>query len=273
IATSELQAYWYAGLQQVALAFFMAGDRGYAVELLRKAADLKRQFDPAFWMEDEGFYALGLDADKRQIRSLASNAGHLLATGIVPQEKGRRVARRLMEPDLFSGWGIRTLSSDHPAYNPFSYHLGSVWPVENGTFALGFGRYGCVAELHRLTEGIFASTDLFVENRLPEAIGGLPRDAAHPHPGIYPQANEPQGWSASMIVLLVQSLLGMRPMAPLGLLLVDPHLPPWLPDLRLTGVRVGTSLLDLEFRRTNSGKTRYWVTRQVGRVRAPTAAA
>ncbi len=267
IATSELQAYWYAGLQQVALAFFMAGDRGYAVELLRKAADLKRRFDPAFWMEDEGFYALGLDADKRQIRSLASNAGHLLATGIVPQDKGRRVAQRLMEPDLFSGWGIRTLSSDHPAYNPFSYHLGSVWPVENGTFALGFGRYGCVAELHRLTEGIFASTDLFVENRLPEAIGGLPRDAAHPHPGIYPQANEPQGWSASMIVLLIQSLLGIRPVAPLGLLLVDPHLPPWLPDLRLTGVHVGHSILDLAFQRTKSGKTRYEVTRQAGRVR------
>ncbi len=151
IATSELQAYWYAGLQQAAFAFFVAGDRAYALELLRKARALARRFDQAFWMADEGFYALALDQDKQQVRSLASNTGHLLASGIVPIAKGRRAARRLMEPDLFSGWGIRTLSSQHPAYNPFSYHLGSVWPVENGTFALGFGRYGCIGELHRLT--------------------------------------------------------------------------------------------------------------------------
>ncbi len=172
IATSELQAYWYAGLEWAAPAFFVVGDRAYALDLLRKARALKRRFNHAFWMEEEGFYALGLGPQKEQIRSIASNAGHLLATGIVPAEKGRRVVQRLMEPDLFSGWGIRTLSSEHPAYNPFSYHLGSVWPVENGTFALGFGRYGCVAQLHRLAEGLFASTDLFVGNRLPEAVGG-----------------------------------------------------------------------------------------------------
>ena len=124
IATSELQAYWYAGLEQAAFAFLVAGDVGYALELLAKARALKRRFDRTFWMEEEGFYALGLGPDKRPLRSIASNTGHLLATGIVPQEKASRVAYRLMEPDLFSGWGIRTLSSAHPAYNPFSYHLG-----------------------------------------------------------------------------------------------------------------------------------------------------
>lgn len=267
IATSELQAYWYAGLQQAAVAFFVAGHRSYALELLRKALALKRRFDRAFWMEDLGFYALALGPDKRQVRSIASNAGHLLAAGIVPQEKGRAVARRLMEADLFSGWGIRTLSSRHPAYNPFSYHLGTVWPVENGTFAFGFARYGCWHELHRLTDGIFAATNLFVENRLPEALGGVARDDMHPHPGIYPQSNEPQGWSASMIVLLVQSLLGMRAVAPVRLLVVDPHLPPWLPDLRLEGVRVGRGRVDLEFRRTKSGETRYRVIGREGGVR------
>lgn len=236
IATSELQAYWYAGLELVAPAFFLAGDRAYALELLKKSRDLKRRFDRAFWMEAEGFYALGLDPDKRQIRSIASNAGHLLATGIVPREKGQLVAQRMMQPDLFSGWGVRTDASDHPAYNPFSYHLGSVWPVENGTFALGFGRYGCWDERHHLAEGLFAATDLFVGNRLPEAIGGLPRDARHPHPGIYPESNAPQGWSDSTVVILVQALLGLRPVAPLGLLVVDPHRPPWPPDLRLEGV-------------------------------------
>jgi glycogen debranching enzyme len=267
IASSELQAYWYAGLEQVALAFFAAGDRAYAVDLLRQARSLKRRFDKAFWMEDEGFYALALGPDKRPVRSIASNAGHLLATGIVPVDKGKRVAQRLMQPDLFSGWGIRTLSSDHVAYNPFSYHLGSVWPVENGTIAFGFARYSCWPELHRLAEGLFAATGLFAGSQLPEAFGGLPRDVQHPHPGIYPASNAPQGWSASMIITLIQAMLGLRPAAQLGLLLIDPWLPPWLPELRLEAVRVGQTVLDLEFQRKNDGTTTYRVLRREGRVR------
>jgi hypothetical protein len=134
-------------------------------------------------------------------------------------------------------------------------------------YLLGFGRYGCIAEMHQLAEGFFAMTDLFVDNRLPEAVGGMPRDQQHPHPGIYPKSNEPQGWSASAVVLVVQSLLGMRPVAPLGLLLIDPYLPEWLPDLRLEGVRVGESRLDLEFQRKQDGKTEYRVLNREGRVR------
>lgn len=267
IATSEVQAYWYSALQQAAFVFLAVGDIGYARKLLRQADDLKRRFDRAFWMDDLGFYAMALGPDKRQIRSIGSNAGHLLTAGIVPPEKGRRVARRLMEPDMFSGWGVRTLSSDHPSYNPFSYHLGSVWPVENGAFALGFARYGCWDELHRLAEGMFASTELFVEHRLPEVIGGIARDALHPHPGLYPSSNEPQGWSDSAIVMLIQSLLGMLPVAPVGLLLVDPHLPRWLPDLRLESIRVGRGRLDLRTWRARQGGTHYRVTRREGPIR------
>lgn len=267
IATSELQAYWYSGLRQVAIAFAAAGDRAYAIELLRKARDLKQRFNRAFWMEDEEFYALALGPDRQQVRSIASNAGHLLATGIVPQERAGLVARRLLAPDLFSGWGVRSLSAEHPAYNPFSYHLGSVWPVESGTFALGFGRYGLVGELHRLAEGLFAATDLFVSNRLPEALGGFARDRDHPHPGVYPKANDPQGWSSSALVLVVQALLGLRPVAPLNLLVVDPHLPPWLPGLRLEGVQVGNGVVDLEARRRRDGTTSYRITGGDGRVR------
>lgn len=264
IATCEIQAYWYAGLRQTALAFLIAGDWRYALDLWRQAEDLRRRFDRTFWMEEEGFYALALDPEKRKVRSIASNTGQLLATGIVPAEKGRRVARRMMQPDLFSGWGVRTLSSDHVAYNPFSYHLGSVWPAENGTFVFGFARYGCWQEAHRLAEGLFSLTDLFVENRLPEDVGGFPRDELHPHPGIYPAANEPQAWSDGMIVMTIQALLGMRPFAPLNLLLLDPHLPSWLPDLRVEGLRVGQALVDLEFRRRRSGTTTYRVTRREG---------
>jgi glycogen debranching enzyme len=267
IATSELQAYWYAGLGQAAVCFLACGDVGAAADLRRRAQALKRRFNEAFWMEDEGFYVMALGPDKRPLRSISSNTGHLLAAGIVPRERAARVARRLMEPDLFSGWGIRTLSSDHPAYNPFSYHRGSLWPVENGTFAFGLARYGCWEELHRLAEGIFAASDLFVSNRLPEVMGGVPRDEHHPHPGIYPESHEPQAWSASMIIMVIQALLGIYPLAPVGVLLVDPHLPAWLPDLRLDGLRVGPSRLDLAFRRGRDGRTRYRVVRREGPVR------
>jgi glycogen debranching enzyme len=267
IATSELQAYWYAGLQQSALAFAATGDVGFSAELYSRARDLRRRFNEAFWMEDLGMYALGLGPDKRQIRSIGSNDGHLLASGIVPAARGRHVAARLMEPDLFSGWGIRTLSADHDAYDPFSYHRGSVWPVEQGTTAFGLARYGCWDELHRLAEGVFASTDLFVENRLPEVIGGIARDEEHPHPGIYPDSCEPQAWSASAIVMIVQALLGMIAVAPFRLLVVDPHLPPWLPDLAVEGIRVGRAQVDLEFRRGRDGQTTYRVTGRSGPIR------
>ncbi|MGH2417585.1 MAG: amylo-alpha-1,6-glucosidase, partial [Candidatus Limnocylindria bacterium] len=267
IATSELQAYWFAGLQQAALAFAATGDVGMAARLNAQAARLKHRFNEAFWMGDLGAYALGLGPDKRQIRSVGSNDGHLLASGIVPPERGRQVAARLMRPDLFSGWGIRTLSSAHTAFNPFSYHRGSVWPVEQGTIAFGLARYGCWDELDRLAAGFFDSAALFVEHRLPEVIGGVQRDAEHPHPGIYPDSCEPQGWSASAVVMVVQALLAMVAVAPLGILVVDPHLPPWLPDLRLEGIRVGGSRLDLAFERRSNGRTSYRVTRRSGRVR------
>jgi glycogen debranching enzyme len=267
IAASEIQGYWYAGLQQAALTFAAFGDVGYARELLARAVELRRRFNRTFWMPDLGAYAMGLGPDGQQIRTIGSNDGHLLASGIVPARRGRRLATRLMQPDMFSGWGIRTLSADHPAFNPFSYHRGSVWPVEQATIGFGFGRYGCWGQLDRLGTAVFESTDLFIENRLPEVISGIQRDADHPHPGIYPHSCEPQGWSASAIVMLVQALLGAVAFAPARLLVVDPHLPAWLPDLRLEGIRVGDARLDIEFRRTRSGATTWKVLDRDGRVR------
>jgi glycogen debranching enzyme len=267
IATVELQAYTYAALQQAALAFaFAGGDRAFALELLARARTLKRRINERFWMDDRGFYAMALGPDKSPVTSISSNPAHLLAAGVVPRSRARLVARRLLEPDMFSGWGMRTLSSAHPAYDPFSYHRGSVWPVENGTAALGFARYGLWDELHTLCEGLFALSDVFVEGRLPESVGGLPRDASHPHPGIYPASCVPQSWSASMVVLLVQSLVGMLPLAPLRMVVVDPHLPTWLPELTLRGIAIGDATIDLDMRRTASGATRYrW--RASGKVR------
>ncbi|MBM3219561.1 MAG: hypothetical protein FJZ38_12955 [Candidatus Rokubacteria bacterium] len=133
-------------------------------------------------------------------------------------------ADRLIQPDLFSGWGIRTLSAEHPAYNPYSYHRGSVWPVEHGTFALGCMRYGLWDHVALIARAQFEAATLFDFYRLPEVFSGHPRDRAHPFPALYPQANAPQAWSASAIFCLLQSLLGLYPYAPLRLLIVDPHL-------------------------------------------------
>jgi glycogen debranching enzyme len=254
IAPSELQAYHYAGLRHAALAFAAAGDRAFGAQLVGRAAALRRRFHQAYWMPDRSCYALALDPDKRQVRSVNSNDGHLLAAGIVPPRVAPRVARRLLAPDMFSGWGIRTLSSDNPAYNPFSYHRGSVWPVEAGTIGLGLARYGRVDELHRLAEATFAAASLFEGHRLPEVISGLPRDESHPHPGVYPQACSPQAWSASAIIALIQALLVLRPAAPLRTILVDPHLPDWLDDLELHGVQVGHATFDLAVQRRRGGR-------------------
>lgn len=264
IATSELQAYAYAGLQQAALVFAACGDVGYGAELLRRARRLKRRFDPAFWVPDLGTYAMGLGPRGEQIRSVASNAGHLLAAGLVPTDRGRAVAQRLMEGDMFTGWGIRTLSSAHPAFNPFSYHRGTVWPVEQGTIGFGFARYGAWPELHRLARGFFDTTELFGEGRLPEVVGGIQRDEEHPHPGVYPDSCEPQGWSSSAVVQMVQALLGMVAVAPAHLLVLDPHLPEWLPDVRLEGLRVGGATVDVSAEHSGRGRTRFHVKQRRG---------
>ena len=139
------------------------------------------------------------------------------------------------------------------ASDPFSYHRGSVWPVGAGTTAIGLARYGRWPELHRLAEATFAAAALFEGHRLPEVISGLPRDETHPHPGVYPNACSPQAWSASAIVALVQALLCLRPAAPLRTIVVDPHLPDWLPDLELYGVQVGGATFDLTVRRHRRG--------------------
>ncbi len=255
IATSELQGYHYAALRHGAFALAAIGERSRAARMIARAARLRRRFHAAYWMPGEHGYAQALGPDGRQVRSVSSNDGHLLATGIVPHRYAPALVRRLFAGDMFSGWGLRTLSADHPAYNPFSYHRGAVWPVDAGTTALGLARYGCVEQLHRLAEATFSAAALFEGHRLPEAISGLPRDAAHPHPGVYPQACSPQGWSASAVIAIVQALLVLRPVAPLNAILVDPHLPDWLPDLELIGVRVGGATFDLAARRNARGRT------------------
>lgn len=259
IATCEEQAFVYQAKFILAEMLYSLGSREEARRLFHEAGALKARFNEAFWMEEEGFYAFGLDAEGRPIRAITSNPGHALATAIVPRERAARVAERLFQPDLFSGWGIRTLSAENPAYNPYSYHRGSVWPVEQGTFALALMRYGLWERLHELARALFEAAALFEHYRLPEVFGGHERSEAQPFPAFYPQANSPQAWSASAVLTIVQALLGLYPYAPLRLLVVDPHLPAWLPELTLRGLRVGPARATIRFFRTSGGASSYRV--------------
>ena len=154
---------------------------------------------------------------------------------------------------MFSGWGIRTLSARHPAYNPFAYHLGTVWPSPNAVTAFGLHRYGFDDHLFQLSAGLFAASQVFDLDRLPEVFGGHVRDARHPHPGLYPGSCAPQAWSAGAIVLLVNTFMGLMPFAPCRALVVDPALPEWLPELTVRNVRVGDARVALCARRTAHG--------------------
>lgn len=251
------------GLAEVLRAF---GRKDEADLLDRNGRELKQRFNDAYWMEDAGFYAMALDPKGRQVRSIGSNALHCLATGIADAALVPRVLERLFQPDLFTGWGIRTLSSEHPAYNPYAYHRGTVWPVEHAPFATGAVRYGRHEETARICRALFEATALFEHRRLPECFAGHPRDAAHPFPAIYPAANVPQAWSASTVTMLLQSLLGLFPDAPEGVLRIEPRLPDWLPEITLSGLRVGSARVDLRFRRGDDGDTTHEVLDQRGKL-------
>lgn len=259
IATVEEQAFHFLALVRTAEACVALGDDGAAEAYLGRARELRDRWHDAYWMPDAGFYAMALDPDKRQVRTIGSNAGHALAAGIVPTHLAPQVAERLMAPDLFSGWGIRTLSDQHPAYNPWAYHLGTVWPVENATFALGFKRYGLDDHVERLVRALLAAAAELPGTRLPELVGGQ-SSAEVAIPIAYPEANCPQAWSASATLQLVQIMLGIYPFAPLRLLaLVRPRLPAGVEEVTLHNLRVGVARVSLRFRRRSDGSASHEV--------------
>ncbi len=259
IATCEEQGISYAAKLNLAEVLWWFDRKDEAKKLYHEAEELKRQFNAAFWMEDAGCFAMALDGKHQQVTSIGSNVVHCVATGIADKELVERTMARLFEPDMFSGWGVRTLSSSHPAYNPYSYHRGSVWPVEHGPFAVGAYRYGCHAYVERICRAQFDVAALFDFRRLPECISGHRRDHDHPFPALYPAANMPQAWSATTTFTLLQAMLGLQPFAPLRMLFVDPQLPPWLPEITLRQLRVGDAIVDLRFFRKESGDSDYTV--------------
>lgn len=266
IATCEEQGFAYLAKLHMSEVLWWLGEKDVARRLFREAGELKKRFNEAFWMEDEGFFALGLDPQKRQIKSITSNPGHCLATAIADESLVPRTALRLIADDLFSGWGVRTLSSEHPAYNPYSYHRGSVWPVEHGTFAMAFARYGYHRVVELIAQGMFEAAALFDFYRLPELFSGHQRDAEHPFPAFYPKACSPQAWSASAVFCMLQAMLGLYPYAPLNMLLVDPFMPEWLPEITLRNLRVGDATVTIRFFRTGGGGGDYEVLDKRGRL-------
>jgi glycogen debranching enzyme len=256
-ALCELQGYTYDAWLRMASAFEHFGQVEEARRLRHKAADLREKFEQLFWCEQSGFYAYALDGNKKRVQTVASNPGHLLWSGIVGRERAARVVKRLMEPDMWSGWGIRTLSAQNPAYNPFSYQNGSVWPHDNGIIAMGFKRYGFAKEAAMIARDISEAASYFVFHRLPELYAGTKREPES-FPVQYLGANVPQAWAAGSVFHLLRAILGLNADAHKKTLYVDPVLPHWLSDITLHKLRVGASTATLRFWKEND-KTRYEV--------------
>jgi glycogen debranching enzyme len=239
ISPAEVQGYVYDAKRRAAeLAREVWRDRELADRLERDAEELRRRFDEAFWVEDRGgYYALALDADKRQVDSLCSNIGHLLWSGIVPPERADAIVDQLMGDSLWSGWGVRTMSAADAGYSPLEYHNGTVWPHDNSLIAWGLARYGRYAEAQRIVRRMLNASTYF-DHELPEVFAGLSRTET-PFPIAYPTASRPQAWAAGTPVLLLQVLLGLEPDRRRHVLISNAPagLPSWAGSLKLSGVR------------------------------------
>jgi glycogen debranching enzyme len=249
IALAEVQGYVVLAKNRMADVYAALGDDRRAEWLRASAHELRRRFNEAFWMEDEKFFAGALDADKRQVRTIVSNPGHALYCEAIDPDKAGQVAKRLLAPDMFSGWGIRTMSKAAAAYNPMSYHNGSVWPHDNALIAAGLKRYGYARSTNRVATALFDAAIHADYLRLPELFCGFTRRTPN-RPVSYPVACSPQAWAAGSPFLMLQAMLGISSRADLNLLTVNqPHLPSWLNTVELRNLQVGRSHISLVFRR------------------------
>lgn len=253
IALVEVQGYAYLAQLAVAELFERAGEAERGAALREQAASLRQRFNRDFWVEDLGCLALALQRGGRPCAVASSNPGQALWTGIVDRDKAARTVQRLMAPDMFSGWGIRTLSAHERRYNPIGYHLGTIWPHDNAIIAAGFRRYGFDQEALRIFDGIVSAATYFEHERLPELFAGFERDD-YGVPVRYPVADHPQAWAAGAVPYLMTTLLGLVPEAfERRLRIVRPLLPGFVNYCELRGLRVGSARVDLAFERTERG--------------------
>jgi glycogen debranching enzyme len=267
IALAEVQGYVYMAKIEIADLYERIGEREYATRLRAEAKALRARFNRDFWVEEEGCYAMALEAGHRPCRVMSSNAGHALWTGIAEEEKAGRVVQRLMKPDLFNGWGIRTLSNNERRYNPMGYHLGTVWPHDNSLIAAGCRRYGYDDEAARIFVGLLEAAMDFEDYRLPELFTGFGRED-YGQPVRYPVACHPQAWAAGSIPFLVETLLGLVPDAfNRRLKIVKPFLPDFINHLELRHLKVGPASVNLRFERTRDGSLEAHVAELTGELK------
>lgn len=250
IALVEVQGYVFAAKHAIADLYERAGQTDRARQLRNEAGRLQARFNRDFWLEDRDIFALALEARGRQVAVVSSNPGHALWTGIAEQDKGRRAVARLMRPDMFGGWGVRTLSTQERRYNPVGYHLGTVWPHDNALLCAGCRQYGEDDAALRIFAAIAEAAMHFRHHRLPEAMAGFSREDFQA-PVHYPVACHPQAWAAGAVPFLLATNLGLEPDAfAKRLRITRPRLPAFVNRIQLLGLRVGQGCVDLEFRRT-----------------------
>ncbi|WAL62354.1 amylo-alpha-1,6-glucosidase [Thermocoleostomius sinensis] len=247
ISLAEVQAYVYAAKIRLSEIARLKKRIDLADRWLEEAHDLKVRFNRDFWITDLDYCALALDGEGNQVDSITSNPGHCLNYGIFPAERAKSIAERLQAPDMFNGWGIRTLSSLSPAYNPMGYHVGSVWPHDNGIITLGLRSLGLVDQALEVAQGLIDMTIQQPYQRPPELFCGYERNGES-GPVRYPVACSPQAWATGTIFQLLQMMVNLVPDAPGNhVRIIDPALPPSIPHLSLKNLKVGSTLLDLEF--------------------------
>ena len=253
IAMVEVQGYVVRAWEAIASLYAQIDEPELAVPLEEKAAQLRVRLSRDFWIPALGSYAMALQDRAEPVAVISSNPGHLLWASAAAPEQAEQVVARLMADDMFSGWGIRTLSRREWRFNPVSYHLGTVWPHDNALIAAGFLRYGHQAEAERIFQGLYDAATYFDHGRMPELFSGFSR-ADYSEPVHFPVACHPQAWAAGALPYLLIELLGLEPDARNHRLFIrEPRLPGMVDRLELHGLRVATSRLNLGFERGPTG--------------------
>ncbi|MFC9336294.1 glycogen debranching N-terminal domain-containing protein [Arthrobacter sp. NPDC057009] len=250
IALCEVQAYVYGAYLSRSWLAYDAGDVALAAEYRDLAAKLKERFNAEFWLPGRGYYAVALDGKKRPVDACTSNMGHCLLFGIVDDDKAPLVAERLMSDEMFSGWGVRTLASDMGAYNPVSYHNGSVWPHDNAIIAAGLLRYGYKEHVQRISTALLEAAE-FSQGRLPELFCGFSREHFD-EPIPYPTACSPQAWAATTPIMLIKTLMGYYADVARGALWMDPAFPESYGDLHITNAPMADGRITIDISGTNA---------------------
>jgi glycogen debranching enzyme len=249
IALAEVQGYVFAGKQMAARCAARLGKSDMARKLAAEAQQLAERFEEAFWCEDLGTYALALDGDKEPCKVRTSNAGQLLFSGMIREDRARMVAADLMRPHFFTGWGIRTVARGEARYNPMSYHDGSIWPHDNALIVLGLARYGLKHSVAHVFKALFDAATYMDLRRLPELFCGFRREKGR-GPTLYPVACAPQAWASATPFTLLEAALGLEFDALHGeIRLRNPRLPAFLNEVVLRDLQLGPSSVDLRVRR------------------------